>query len=160
MEYLFHRYSDLYAGAKGQRQIGGRKTGARRSRSLGSLWKMNEEKAGLITATRMRPVNHCCGWYSNMCWLEHSLSHKRSLFLSLSFLKKFFFSSCRQRGGMGRWKCWMRDKTSEGKRDLLGIHLSLWINKGNLGWFLPVGLLADRRGEGSATAELQGARIT
>lgn len=118
------------------------------------------EKAGLITATRMRPVNHCCGWYSSMCWLEHSLSHKRSLFLSLSVFFFKIMSSCRQGGGMGRWKCWMRDKTSEGKRDLLGIHLSLWINKGNLGWFLPVGLLADRRGEGSATAELQGARIT
>lgn len=26
MEYLSHRHSDLYAGAKGQRQIGGRKT--------------------------------------------------------------------------------------------------------------------------------------
>lgn len=29
MEYLFHRHSDLYAGAKGQRRIGGRKTAAR-----------------------------------------------------------------------------------------------------------------------------------
>lgn len=29
MEYLFHRHSDLYAGAKGQRQIGGRKTAVR-----------------------------------------------------------------------------------------------------------------------------------
>ncbi|TNN60082.1 hypothetical protein EYF80_029633 [Liparis tanakae] len=39
-----------------------------------------------------------------------------------------------------------RDKKSEGRRDLLGIHLSLRINKG---------LLADRHGEGSATAELR-----
>lgn len=29
MEYLSRRHSDLYAGAKGQRQIGGRKTAAR-----------------------------------------------------------------------------------------------------------------------------------
>lgn len=31
MEYLFHRHSDLYAGAKGQRWIEGRKTAARHS---------------------------------------------------------------------------------------------------------------------------------
>lgn len=58
------------------------------------------------------------------------------------------------------WKRCMKNKRNEEKSDLLGIHLSLWINKGNLGWFLPVGLLADRRGERSDTAELRGAGIT
>lgn len=43
---------------------------------------------------------------------------------------------------------------------LLCIHLSLRINKGNFGWFFPVGLLADGRGERSDAAELRGAEIT
>lgn len=47
MEYLFHRHSDLYAGAKGQRQLGGRKTAARVHSVAGESIK----KAGLITAT-------------------------------------------------------------------------------------------------------------
>lgn len=58
------------------------------------------------------------------------------------------------------WKRCMKNKKNEEKSGLLGIHLSYWINKGNLGWFLPVGLLADRRGERSDTAELRGAGIT
>lgn len=73
----------------------------------------------------------------------------------------FFLSLLLQAGrGMEWWKRCMKNKRNEEKSDLLGIHLSLWINKGNLGWFLPVGLLADRRGERSDTAELRGAGIT
>lgn len=142
MEYLSHRHSDLYAGAKGQRRIGGRKTAFTFCSVLfGGRREMSNNKARLITAAWMWTVTHCNGWYSNVKVTPPL--HKRSCLFSLLLAAG--------RGGAKRnWK----------KSGLFGIHLSLRINKGNLGWFLPVGLLAERRGEGSDTAELQGAGIT
>lgn len=51
MEYLVHRHSDLYAGAKGQWWIGGRKTAAHHSLLSQSAMK-DEQRGGRF--------NHSC----------------------------------------------------------------------------------------------------
>lgn len=128
MEYLFHCHSDLYAGAKGQRRIGGRKTAAR-VQLLASrrevFWIVDVDSKSALQLIQWRRAN---------C--------RDSLVSS--------------RGGR-RKEGW---KKVCGKMGLLCIHLSLRINKGNLGWFFPVGLLADGRGERSDAAEQRGVEIT
>lgn len=153
MEYLFYCHSDLYAGAKGQRCIGGRKTTAHHSCSLGGMVKDEQRQQGRFNHGSLNANSKSLWWLIQYCVVVgNGPSHLK--------ISPFYCLSLQVRRGVERGKYWMRNKTSEGKRALLGIHLSLWIDKGNLGWFLPVGLLADRRGEGSATAELQGAGIT
>lgn len=115
----------------------------------------------------MWTLNHCNGWYSNV-WRSLKLHtppnpppHIKALLpsLSVSTCLRAGMGGMGEGGGNSTQKNEYKKKPEE-RSDLLCIHLSLRINKGNLGWFLPVGLLADGRGERSDTAELRGAEIT
>lgn len=71
MEYLFHRHSDLYAGAKGQRRIGGRKTAVAwscRRRRLIQLAAVAATVDAVLFPSHGGRMNTVCGKNQGFGW--------------------------------------------------------------------------------------------